>query len=93
MTESNQDGGYDDERDPRPRDSSAITPTSKSNEPGSAMGQILGKTGGDTYGGLVGPNDDQDEDDTDDEDEPRDEDDLEPKQRFPGPDEEPGNEQ
>jgi hypothetical protein len=92
MTESNQDGGYNKERDPLPRDSSAITPTSKSNEPGSAIGQILGKTGGDTYGGLVGPThdeDDQDEDDKDDEDR----EDLEPKQRFPGPDEEPESEQ
>ena len=89
-------------KSPKPRDSSAITPTSKSNEPGSAIGQVLGKTGGDTYRGLVAQIDEdelpgrQPDDPSDDDtpgDDKRDDDkplsDLEPKLRFPGPDEEP----
>jgi hypothetical protein len=43
----------------------AIDPESQSNEPGSTISQIPGKTGGDTYGGLIeeGPEDPEDQGD------------------------------
>lgn len=51
--------------DPKP-DRSATDPESQNNEPGSAVGQIPGKTGGDTYGGLIGNPADQPDDDSED---------------------------